>query len=73
MRKAIYVFRVDGTLGPTGRYALSDLSCDAHDGTTTLSGELDQAGVYGVIERLSALRLELIDVRRLEEDAREHG
>ncbi len=73
MRKAIYVFRVDGTLGPTGRYAMSDLTCRTQDGTTTLSGELDQAGVYGVIERLGALRLELIGVRRLEENADEHG
>ena len=40
-----------------------DVSFDA--GTATISGDLDQAALHGLLERIRTLGLELLEVRRV--------
>ncbi|WP_200959045.1 hypothetical protein [Terrabacter sp. Root85] len=59
-----YEVRVAGTIGPAAREAFADLEITVEPGSTVLAGELDQAGLHGVIERIASLGLELVDIRR---------
>lgn len=59
-----YEVRVAGTVGPAAREAFGDLEIRVEPGVTVLVGELDQAGLHGVIERIASLGLELVDIRR---------
>ncbi len=63
-----YLVRVSGTIGPAAREALADLRIDIEPTTTLLSGQLDQAALHGVIERIASLGLELVEVRRVTAD-----
>ena len=59
--------RVRGRLGRTMRAAFPGLRAQVQGGDTLLTGGLpDQAALYGVLARIEALGLELIEVRRLE-------
>lgn len=59
--------RVRGRLGRTMRAAFPGLRAQVQGGDTLLAGALpDQAALYGVLARIEALGLELIEVRRLE-------
>ena len=61
-----YEIRVRGHLGTKMLRAFPALGAQARDGDTLLRGRLpDQAAVYGVIARLEALGLELLELRRL--------
>ena len=61
-----YRIRVRGRLGRTMRAAFPGLHAQARGGDTVLSGVLpDQAALYGVLARIEALGLELLEVRRL--------
>jgi hypothetical protein len=60
-----YEVRVVGTLGPAGQEAFGGLSIDTEPAATVLSGEMDQAALYGLIDRVRALGLELVDIRRV--------
>jgi hypothetical protein len=45
--------------------AFPDLQAEASDGETVLAGVLvDQAALYGVLAKIEALGLELLEVRR---------
>ncbi len=58
--------RVRGHLGAAMLRAFPALAARTRGGDTLLSGCLqDQAAVYGVIARLEALGLELVELRRL--------
>jgi hypothetical protein len=59
---------VAGRLDAVGQEALEDLSVDFDDANTVLSGELDQAALYGVLYRILALDLELVTVSRVADD-----
>jgi hypothetical protein len=65
MARSGYEVRVVGTLGPAARDAFADLDLDldVEPTTTILSGEVDQAELHAVLERVRALGLELVDVR----------
>lgn len=63
---ASYEVRVVGAVGPAARAAFADLAIDVEPTASVLSGELDQPGLHSVIERISALGLQLVDVRRVE-------
>jgi hypothetical protein len=67
MARSGYEVRVVGTLGPAARDAFADLDLDldVEPTTTILSGEVDQAELHAVLERVRALGLELVDVRSL--------
>jgi len=59
-----YRITVSGALGEVGREVLADLelSCDGAD--TVLTGDLDEAALYGVLNRLLVLGLELVELKR---------
>jgi hypothetical protein len=59
-----YEIRVAGTLGPAAREAFEGMSVDVEPTSTVLSGELDQAALHGLLDRVRALGLELVDIRR---------
>jgi hypothetical protein len=61
-----YEIRVRGHLGPKMLRAFTALAAQTEGGDTLLSGCLpDQAALYGVIAKLEALGLELVEVRYL--------
>ena len=65
-QRQYYEIRVRGHLGTKMLRAFPALAAHRQGDDTLLSGCLqDQAAVYGVIARLEALGLELIEFRRL--------
>ena len=65
MAKLVYEVRVIGEVGPAARQAFADVAVEVEPPATVLSGELDQAALHGLIERIEALGLELVDIRRV--------
>jgi len=62
----IYEFRVRGHVGQTVRRAFGDLRAETNGADTLLKGGVaDQAALHGVLARIEALGLELIEVRRV--------
>jgi hypothetical protein len=60
-----YQIRVRGRLGRTTRAAFAGLDAQADGADTVLAGVLaDQAALHGVLARIEALGLELLEVRR---------
>lgn len=61
-----YEIRIRGHLGAKMLRAFPALAVRTQGGDTLLTGCLpDQAAIYGVIARLEALGLELLELRRL--------
>jgi hypothetical protein len=61
-----YEIRVRGPIGPTTMQAFPTLVAGRSGQDTLLSGSLpDQSAVYGVINQLEALGLQLLEIRRL--------
>jgi hypothetical protein len=61
-----YEIRVRSHLGETMLRAFPPLRAETGDGETILRGALrDQAELHGVLARIEALGLELLEVRRL--------
>jgi hypothetical protein len=61
-----YEIRIRGHLGAKTLRAFPTLAARTQGGDTLLTGCLpDQAAMYGVIARLEALGLELLELRRL--------
>jgi hypothetical protein len=58
-----YEIRVVGALRQAGRTAFSDLTVEVEPTATVLSGEMNQAALHEVLDRIRALGLELIDVK----------
>ena len=64
-RQTQYVFRIRGVLTATLLGAFPELRSRADRGETELAGALpDQAALHGVLARIEALGLELLEVRR---------
>jgi hypothetical protein len=62
-----YQIRVRARLGRTMRAAFPSLHAEPQGEDTLLTGALpDQAALHGVLARIEALGLELLEVRRLE-------
>jgi hypothetical protein len=62
----LYAIHVAGRLGATTLAAFPDLVGEQHGPETVLTGQVaDGAALYGIIARLEALGLELIEMRRL--------
>jgi hypothetical protein len=60
-----YEIRVRGLLGETLLGAFPGMGARAHEQETVLYGQVaDQAALYGVLARIEALGLELLEVRR---------
>jgi hypothetical protein len=63
MQTAHYEITVRGRLGDTLIVAFDGLTAKSTPAQTVLSGELaDQAALYGVLDRIEAFGLELVDV-----------
>jgi hypothetical protein len=67
MRPHRYRIVVAGRLGAVSREVFGDL-CLEFDGVNTgLTGELDQARLYGVLNRIPEFGLELLALSRLDD------
>jgi hypothetical protein len=65
MKTTRYEITVRGRLSETLTDAFEGLSATPSAAGTVLSGEIvDQSALYGVLERIESLGLELLDVRR---------
>jgi hypothetical protein len=64
-KSVCYEIRVRGLLGGTLSGAFPGLRAQADGAETLLSGPVaDQAALYGVLDQIEALGLELVEVRR---------
>lgn len=66
MAATCYEVSVLGTLGPAFRHAFADMVVDVEPATTVLSGEMEQAALYVLLDRVRALGLELVEVRQVD-------
>jgi hypothetical protein len=60
-----YRIVISGSLGDIGREAFRDFRIESKGTNTTLVGDLDQAGLYGALNRLLTLGFELLELKRL--------
>ena len=60
-----YKIRVAGQLDETTAAAFAGLDVAACGAGTVITGELDQAALHGLLERIRSLGLELVDARRV--------
>jgi hypothetical protein len=60
-----YRIIVCGRLGQVYWEAFSGLQVKPSGAYTTLTGDLDQAALHGVLDRILALALELVEITRL--------
>lgn len=65
MRAHRYRITVAGGLGETASAAFPDFLIERSGGNTILIGDLDQAALYGAINRILSLGLELVELSRL--------
>ena len=65
MRTHSYRITISGGLGEIGREAFSDFRIETDGGDTVLIGTLDQAALYGTLNRILSLGFELVELRRL--------
>jgi hypothetical protein len=66
----IYEIRVRGRLSASVQSAFHGMRADVEPVETVLSGVLeDQAALYGVLQHVQALGLELVEVRRVTADS----
>jgi hypothetical protein len=71
-RRVSYEVRVRGHLGAAMLRAFPGLDAEIRGGDTLLLGAVaDQAALHGVLARVEALGLELLEVRRLAGDGRD--
>ena len=64
MQSRTYEITFIGQAGTTLRAAFDDCEVSVGPGTTTLRAELpDQGALQGLLQRITSLRLELVDVR----------
>ena len=59
-----YEIRVTGALGPAAREAFAGMVVEVEPATTVLTGDLDQAALHALLDRVRALGLELVDVKQ---------
>jgi hypothetical protein len=60
-----YQITLAGVLGEVGREAFGDFKIESDDSTTVLTGYLDQAALYGALNRIMSLGFELIQLDRM--------
>ena len=70
MRTYRYRITIAGGLGEVGREAFADLLIESNGTNTVLVGDLDQAALYGTLNRILALGLELVGLSRLNDGTR---
>jgi hypothetical protein len=60
-----YRITIADGLGGIGREAFKDFIIEPNGTNTSLIGDLDQAALYGAIDRILGLGLELVELNRL--------
>jgi hypothetical protein len=65
VRKYRYRIIIFGGLGETGREAFGDFRIESNGTNTELIGDLDQSGLHGVLNRIQAFGLELMELTRV--------
>jgi len=61
-----YHIVVEGELGPRYAAAFKSMRLDAHDGTTEITGKIeDEAALRGLLDEVSDLGLSLVSVTRV--------
>ena len=70
MRTHRYRITIAGGLGEIGREAFSDFLIESNGTNTVLTGDLDQAALYGALNRILALGLELVELSRPSDGSR---
>lgn len=61
-----YEIHIKGRVNEAFRFAFEELTITVEPIETVLRGvNLDQAALYGILDRIQALGLELIEIRRL--------
>ena len=65
MRTHRYRITIAGGLGEIGREAFKDFIIEPDGTNTSLIGDLDQAALYGALDRILALGLELMELDRV--------
>ena len=63
-----YRITIWGGLGAMIRQAFEDFNVEGNDAHTSLTAELDQAALYGALNRIESLGLELIELKRTSEE-----
>jgi hypothetical protein len=64
-----YRITVSGTPGELTRQVFEDLYVESNGANTGLIGELDQAGLFGVLGRIMEFGLELVALSRLDDES----
>ena len=67
MRPHRYRIIVSGMLGEIFREVFGDLCLEFDGANTELTGELDQAALYGVLNRILEFGLELLALSRMDD------
>jgi hypothetical protein len=65
-----YLIVISGGLGEIGREVFGDFQIEADGTTTVLTGDLDQAALYGALNRVQSLGFELVELSRLTDGTR---
>jgi hypothetical protein len=60
-----YRITIAGGLGEIGREAFADFAMETNGVNTVLTGILDQAALYGALNRILSLGMELVELSRL--------
>jgi class 3 adenylate cyclase len=66
---ARYAIRINGHLGAMVLAAFPALVPERHGAETVLTGLLDRSALYGVLDRIDALGLNLLEIRQLTQDS----
>jgi hypothetical protein len=60
-----YRITVSGSLGDIGREALGEFRIESNGTDTTMVSDLDQAALYGALNRILAFGFELLELTRV--------
>jgi hypothetical protein len=70
VREHRYKITVRGGLGETGRRVFEGFKIESNGTNTVLIGNLDQAALYGALQRIQSFGLELVELSRLADHTR---
>jgi len=73
LRTYSYLITIVGGLGEIGREAFGDFRIESNGTNTVLAAEMDQAALHGALNRLMALDIEVVELRRLPDGINEAG
>jgi RNA-binding protein YlmH len=73
VRSYSYLITIVGGLGEIGREAFGDFRIESNGINTVLAAELDQAALHAALNRIMALAIELVELRRLPDSLHEAG